>query len=308
MEWTKVKKCHIQAAIEKFKREDYVYPEPQSYYLLYGGELLPSKFIRGLAYTIATGKKADFRKFNGGKDTVKFFEKHGYTVINLAEKQEDRFTVQDAVWIATALMSVEKYDNNPNVAHDDMYFKQSDIQHRAETLVKAKVDSARISWWGTADNSEARRNYLRADLPDSKARRLSMMDEFPSHSYPVDLDRAEKLVMNGRPYTVGELFTFVRDVYPKILQRDKVEVVEENTLELHRIYRHFKGDYYLVEDIATDSETGAAMVIYRKLYGDGSLWVRPLSMFLEEVDHEKYPDVKQKYRFELQEIKSVNDK
>lgn len=76
-------------------------------------------------------------------------------------------------------------------------------------------------------------------------------------------------------------------------------------IQLHRIYRHFKGDHYLVEDVATDSETGAPMVVYRKLYGDGSLWVRPLAMFLERVDRAKYPNCQQEFRFELLEVDSV---
>ena len=76
-------------------------------------------------------------------------------------------------------------------------------------------------------------------------------------------------------------------------------------LQIGRVYRHFKGDYYLVEGLAHDSETGEPMVIYRKLYGDGGLWVRPLAIFLSRVDKEKYPDAGQEYRFELQEIASA---
>lgn len=81
-----------------------------------------------------------------------------------------------------------------------------------------------------------------------------------------------------------------------------------NELKIKGIYRHFKGDYYLVEDIAYDSETKEKMVVYRRLYADGSLWVRSLDMFLSLVDKEKYPNVEQKYRFELINVDTVADK
>ena len=70
-------------------------------------------------------------------------------------------------------------------------------------------------------------------------------------------------------------------------------------IKKHGIYRHFKGKYYLVEDVALDSETLEEVVVYRQLYGERKLFVRNKKMFLSLVDKEKYPLVTQKYRFEL---------
>ena len=52
------------------------------------------------------------------------------------------------------------------------------------------------------------------------------------------------------------------------------------------IYRHYKGNEYQVYEVATHSETGEALVIYRPLYGEGALWARPLSMWSETVERQ----------------------
>ena len=74
-------------------------------------------------------------------------------------------------------------------------------------------------------------------------------------------------------------------------------------IKLGQVYRHFKGNYYVVLDVVNDSETNNTdnpdkIVIYQALYGDHLKWARKYEEFMSEVDHKKYPEVKQKYRFE----------
>ena len=70
-------------------------------------------------------------------------------------------------------------------------------------------------------------------------------------------------------------------------------------IEIGKTYRHFKGHIYKVVDIVNDSEIeNGKMVIYQNQNGNHEKWARPYDMFNSLVDNEKYPEVKQKYRFE----------
>ncbi len=73
------------------------------------------------------------------------------------------------------------------------------------------------------------------------------------------------------------------------------------TVVINGIYRHFKGHVYQVIALAKDSETLKEKVVYQNTENEEEIWVRDKDEFLSEVDHEKYPEVQEQYRFEYVE-------
>ena len=139
-----------------------------------------------------------------------------------------KYSVNTAVWIATALLAAETFERNSECARRNMYFKQTKIIKRAQKLTEGTVAGARCSQWCCADHKESHYNYLRGDLKeDYSLRRLSVIDEFPGKTYPEDLSMSDELEMNGRVITMDELFYFVKEQYPTIIKNDQPGEIEQ---------------------------------------------------------------------------------
>ncbi|MBP3496008.1 MAG: DUF1653 domain-containing protein [Clostridia bacterium] len=76
------------------------------------------------------------------------------------------------------------------------------------------------------------------------------------------------------------------------------DLSEKREIKIGKIYRHFKGTLYRVISICTHTESGEVLVVYEQVNDEGKVWARPYEMYNSLVDKEKYPDNKQKYRFE----------
>ena len=75
-------------------------------------------------------------------------------------------------------------------------------------------------------------------------------------------------------------------------------MTHKRIVKVGKVYRHFKGRLYLVLGVGEHTETGERLVFYKALYGKYKDYARPYSMFVSEVDKEKYPNADQTYRFE----------
>ena len=121
----------------------------------------------------------------------------------------------------------------------------------------------------------------------------------------VDFNTQRKRILIRNKNNANDFFNIwikrENDYFNILKIKESCDLLMERTIKIKGIYKHFKGNLYYVEDVAKNSEDEKLYVVYRQLYGDNSLWIRPLDMFLSEVDHDKYPDIKQKYRFELLE-------
>ena len=109
---------------------------------------------------------------------------------------------------------------------------------------------------------------------------------------PVSLDREEYMDLDTEPETQEEVI-LERDIREgDIVRHFKREWVSEDTSEY----------LYKVLAFASHTETGERLVIYQALYAPFKTCARPYAMFMSEVDREKYPDIRQKYRFEKVEV------
>lgn len=118
-----------------------------------------------------------------------------------------------------------------------------------------------------------------------------------------------QIVFETLDTAVSDKLLYYNEKNPIYQNEDGLQGSKIYTNFIGKVFRHFKGNYYYIEDICLDSETKESIIVYRTLYDrtDSNIWTRPAKMFFEEIDPTR-PDntTKQKHRFELVEDLTID--
>jgi hypothetical protein len=138
--------------------------------------------------------------------------------------------VTDAVWIATALLSYERYMNNNNINKDDIYFRQVDIVKRANELTEKTVREARTSEWCCADHEKHTHNYLRGDNESKPSlRRLTVPNEYSEKTYPINIPLTSTFALkDGTTISFERLLHFAHNEYTAFIGLNKEDFVSKS--------------------------------------------------------------------------------
>jgi hypothetical protein len=136
------------------------------------------------------------------------------------------YRVPDSVWLATAIMAYETFYNSTNQTSDMMYFKQGDIQKKAQELCKQNVDNARISQWCNADHSNNTYNYLCTG--DNSSRRLSFSGEFGGNKEAPDLNPDDLINTTLGAKSIKEIKEFIANEYTSLFTMDSFQISTED--------------------------------------------------------------------------------
>lgn len=142
----------------------------------------------------------------------------------------EKLDYNDAVWVATALMTYEKFSEDDTLSIEKMYFEQKDIVNRANELSDKKDRPSRPYRECCADHSKHSNNYLRAGNGEKKKlRRLTMPSEFQDKTYPKNIPDSYMFKSNsGRKISFHELLDFVKNEYTELLTLS-IQDVETST-------------------------------------------------------------------------------
>lgn len=136
------------------------------------------------------------------------------------------YRVPDSVWLATAIMAYETFYNSTNPTSEMMYFKQGDIQRKAQDLCKQNVDNARISQWCNADHVNNTYNYLRTG--DNSSRRLSFQGEFDGNKETPDLNPEDEVHTTLGSKMIKEIKEFIANEYTLLFTNDNFQISVED--------------------------------------------------------------------------------